>query len=360
MTHEESHELYELYALGLLEPEEAAGIEQHLREGCEYCGEQVQQAFWATATLAGLAEPVQAPKSLRKQVLQIAAPRSQERRWLFATSGLAAVALVLLGVVLWSGDRTASLRSEIGALSSQRDDFRGQVAVLKSEQAQLHRTVDTLSQNQNNLQGRSQALVEARNQLSSRARTLQNSVQSLTTERNGLRGQLQTTESERTQALSQAQGMQNTIATLTRERDDLRQQVQNLDYQRNQLENERGKLQSIVAVVGNAGTRALPFGGKNGVPRGHVFLTPAGEVLLVAQQLPRLATDRTFQFWVVPASGAPQSGGVFRSNTAGDVVFSSQGVRVGAGSAAVAVSVEPAGGSPAPTTKPFIVVPLKS
>jgi hypothetical protein len=203
-------------------------------------------------------------------------------------------------------------------------------------------------------------LVDQRNRLNDRARTLQNSLAALTSERDGLQGQLQTVDTERTQALANALGMQGTIETLTRERNDLQQQVRTLDYQRSQLENERGRLQTIVAVVGNAGTRALPFGGNGGVSRGHVFLTPAGGVLLVAQQLPALATDRTFQLWVVPASGAPQSGGVFRSNASGDVVFSSPNVRVGAGSVAVAVSVEPAGGSPAPTTKPFIVVPLKS
>lgn len=360
MTHEELNELYELYALGLAEPEAAEEIGRHLTEGCEYCQGQVQQAFWATSALAGLAEPVQAPKALRKRVLQIAAPRKRERSWVFATAGLAAAALVLLGVVLWSGNRTTRLESEISALSSQRDDFRGQVAVLRSEQAQLHRTIDTLSNGQNNLRAQSQILVEQRNRLNHQAQTLQNSVDALSAERDSLRGRVQTTEAERTQTLANAQQLQNTVQTLTRERDDLRQQVRTLDYQRSQLENERGKLQSIVAVVGNAATRALPFGGTGDVPRGHVFLTPQGGVLLVAQQLPALATDRTFQLWVVPAHGAPQSAGVFRPNASGDVVYSPQGVRVGAGSAALAVSVEPAGGSPAPTTKPFVVVPVKS
>lgn len=353
MTHEEMNEFYNVYALGVLEPEQAAEIEQHLKDGCEYCRKQVQEAFWATSALAGLAEPVPAPSALRKRVLQIAAPPKRQQDWQFATAGLAAAALILLGIVLWSANRAEILRSEISALTSQRDDFRGQVGVLKNQQAQLHRAINVLSRSQNTFQGQSQSLVEERNRLNNRARTLQHSLAAL-------QSQLQTANAEKTQALANARGMQGTIETLTRERNDLQHQVQMLDYQRTQLENERGKLQSIMAVVGNAGTRALPFGGTGGVPRGHVFLSPAGGVLLVAQQLPTLATDRTFQLWVVPASGAPQSGGVFRSNASGDVVFSAQGVRVGAGSAAVAVSVEPAGGSPTPTTKPFIVVPLKS
>lgn len=364
MTHEEINELYELYALGVLEPEQAAEIEQHLREGCEHCRHQLQDAVWTTSAMAGLTEPEQAPATLRKRVLQIAAPTKRQPTWQLATAGLALAALVLLGIALWSGNRTAILHSEISALSSQRDDLRGEVTVLRDQQTQLHRTVnslnDALSRDQKNLQGQSQSRVEERNRLNNRTRTLQNSLEALTAERDALQGQLQSANTAKSQATAATQGMRGTIETLTRERDDLRRQVQTLDYQRSQLENERGKLQSIVAVVGNSSTRALPFGGTGGVPRGHVFLSPAGGVLLVAQQLPALATDRTFQLWVVPASGAPQSAGVFRSNASGDVVFSSQGVHVGAGSAAVAVSVEPNGGSPAPTTKPFIVVPLKS
>lgn len=365
MTHEEMNELYELYSLGVLEPELAAEIEQHLREGCEHCRTRVQEAFLTTSAMAGLVEPQQAPAALRKRVLQVAAPPKWQWSWPLATAGLAAAAaLILLGVALWSGNRAEILRSEIGALTSQRDDFQGQVTVLRHEQAQLHRSVnslnDALSHDRNTLQGQSQSLAEERNRLNNRARTLQNSLAALTAERDALQRQLQTANTEKTQAVAATQGMRGTIETLTRERDNLQRQVQTLDDQRAELENERGKLQSIVAVVGNAGTRALPFGGTGGVPRGHVFLSPSGGVLLVARQLPTLSTDRTFQLWVVPASGAPQSGGVFRSNTSGDVVFSSQGVRVGAGSAAVAVSVEPAGGSPAPTTKPLVVVPLKS
>ncbi len=44
MTHSEMDELYELYALGALEPEPAAEIEAHLTTQCSYCMERIQEA----------------------------------------------------------------------------------------------------------------------------------------------------------------------------------------------------------------------------------------------------------------------------------------------------------------------------
>src|SRR5579884_3500823 len=69
MTHAEMSELYELYALGVLEPELAAEIERHLNEQCEYCWEHLRSAMQVTAALAGTAEPVSPPRALRRRLL---------------------------------------------------------------------------------------------------------------------------------------------------------------------------------------------------------------------------------------------------------------------------------------------------
>ena len=52
MTHAEMNELYELYALGVLEPELASEIDRHLDEQCAYCQEHVGAAFQVMAALA--------------------------------------------------------------------------------------------------------------------------------------------------------------------------------------------------------------------------------------------------------------------------------------------------------------------
>lgn len=368
MTHEELNELYELYALGVLEQPASTEIERHLDEGCEYCREHVQTAFWTTSSLMGLADAVKAPHALRKRVVGTVRPAPRPvRGWMFATGGLSAVSLGLLGMALWSANQTQNLHSTVGALTSQRDDFRGQVQTLTSERSQLlnqdqqlHNTIDALSSERNNLQGRSQSLAGERSRLTSQTHALESTVAAVTAERDSLRGRLQTVDAERAQALTQRQNALSTVDTLTRERNELRGRVQVLDTERNQLLSRQGELQSIVSVVANSGTRTLQFGEANDVPHGRVFLPPAGGVVFVGLRLPQLAPDRTYQLWLVPTQGAPRSAGLFRSNASGEAVYSSQTSRSGLNTAAVAVSVEPSGGSAAPTTKPIIVVPLKS
>ena len=85
-------------------------------------------------------------------------------------------------------------------------------------------------------------------------------------------------------------------------------------------------------------------------------MSPSRGVVLIAAHLPKLERDRIFQMWVIPAQGNPISAGTFLSEVDDTAVY----VRMGAvtGAAAIAVTVEPAGGSPQPTTTPFIVSKL--
>jgi anti-sigma-K factor RskA len=95
-----------------------------------------------------------------------------------------------------------------------------------------------------------------------------------------------------------------------------------------------------------------------GVPsaRGRVFVSPAKGVVLMAAHLPALDADKTFELWVIPAQGKPIPAGTFRGNDDSTAIY----VRPGPvdNAAAVAVTVEPKGGSPQPTTTPFIVTKL--
>jgi hypothetical protein len=93
-------------------------------------------------------------------------------------------------------------------------------------------------------------------------------------------------------------------------------------------------------------------------PRGRILVSPQRGVLLVAQNLSSVPDGRTYQMWVVPKSGAPVSAGIFQPAPDGRAIhLNPQGVDL-ATTAAIAVSNEPAGGSPAPTTTPFIVAPV--
>lgn len=126
----------------------------------------------------------------------------------------------------------------------------------------------------------------------------------------------------------------------------------------NEVSRERSELESALKSLSRSGTRTIQFGRAN-QPEGKVFVNPSGGLVFVASRLPRIGADRTFQLWLVPPSGAPRSAGLFRSDQTGSSVQVSPVSVDPATTKAVAVSVEPAAGSNAPTTTPIIVAALE-
>lgn len=92
-------------------------------------------------------------------------------------------------------------------------------------------------------------------------------------------------------------------------------------------------------------------------PRGTFFISPRG-VLLIASGLAPVSGSQTYEMWVIPKSQSPRAAGLFRPGAAGSAIhFQPAPVDIGS-AAALAVSVEPAGGSAAPTTTPLLVTPV--
>lgn len=116
---------------------------------------------------------------------------------------------------------------------------------------------------------------------------------------------------------------------------------------------ETAKLQEALSILNDPSTRDVTFGTTEKPARGRVFVSPSRGVVFIAADLPKLQEGRTFELWTIPASGRPVPQGTFKAESNASAVY----VRPGPVEApqAVAVSVEPEGGSPQPTTTPFIV-----
>jgi len=114
------------------------------------------------------------------------------------------------------------------------------------------------------------------------------------------------------------------------------------------------KLGQALSILNDPDTKDVSFG--QPVARGRVFVSPDKGVVFIAAHLPPLDAHRTFELWVIPARGNPIPAGTFRGEADASAVYVRPGPVVNA--AAVAVTVEPEGGSPQPTTTPFIVTKL--
>lgn len=130
MTHAEMNEVYEPYALGVLEPEIAAEIDQHLQDGCEYCAEHVSEALAIVAALASLAEPVTPATRVRERVLGTVRPVKAARSWMFTVVGLAAACLALIVFSVASRTAMREMQAQFAALTQERDQLRSALQIL--------------------------------------------------------------------------------------------------------------------------------------------------------------------------------------------------------------------------------------
>ena len=150
------------------------------------------------------------------------------------------------------------------------------------------------------------------------------------------------------------------IANLSQRRDleTLRNEIGSLRDALARSDGERDRLASLWQALTGADVRIASLSG-DADPRLWLVWNPDKRVLVVAATgLPPTAPDRTYQLWGLGGGGAPVSLGTF--NTASDgtaVIALSPGVTTDFESSAL--TNEPAPGSPAPTTAPFLLGPWR-
>ena len=92
-------------------------------------------------------------------------------------------------------------------------------------------------------------------------------------------------------------------------------------------------------------------------PRGRYYVNPGG-VLLIASNLPAAGPGKAYQMWMIPKTAGPVPAGVFQPDVTGGAVHLQTTPVDLATVKALAITVEPESGSPAPTTTPILVSPV--
>jgi anti-sigma-K factor RskA len=125
------------------------------------------------------------------------------------------------------------------------------------------------------------------------------------------------------------------------------------------LDSERERYLQALNIIGATSTRRLQLKpGKIAMPPVSAYWNPGMGLVLAADKMPEMPPGRTLQLWVVPQQGAPISVGIFRPNAAGQVLMVMPPANAMLMAKALAISDEPAGGSPQPTSTPEWVGPV--
>ncbi len=146
-------------------------------------------------------------------------------------------------------------------------------------------------------------------------------------------------------------------ARLRRQREELRSRTDDLSARLASAKQDLARQDLRARVLESDDVRLLFLGGKGPQPdaRGKVFWSPkAKRGVLLAGNLAVLPSGKQYELWVF-AKGKPVPAGVFDADSSGRAVFESRDLSAVDRAENFAVTVEPAGGVPAPTG-PIVLV----
>jgi anti-sigma-K factor RskA len=133
----------------------------------------------------------------------------------------------------------------------------------------------------------------------------------------------------------------------------LRKQMKLATMQNQALQNQLDMDRMVAMVMMSPDSMPLKLmpNDKN-MPTVHAYLHPHMGVAITADQMPSMPSARTLQLWFVPKTGKPVSVAIFRPDAMGQIALVAPVHMPPNEIAALAVTDEPAGGSPQPTTTP--------
>ena len=131
----------------------------------------------------------------------------------------------------------------------------------------------------------------------------------------------------------------------------LRKQMKLATTQNQMLQNELDMNRMVAMVMTSPDSVPLKLMPKDThMPMVHVYLHPHMGAAITADQMPAMPSERTLQLWAVPKSGKPMSVAIFHPDALGEIALVAPVNMPKNEIAALAVTDEPAGGSPQPTT----------
>jgi len=131
----------------------------------------------------------------------------------------------------------------------------------------------------------------------------------------------------------------------------LRKQMKLATLQNQALQNQLDVDRMVASVMLSPDSKQLKLMPKDkNMPPVNAYMHPHMGVAITADQMPSMPSARTLQLWFVPKTGKPVSAAIFHPDAGGQIALVAPVTMPANEIAALAITDEPAGGSPQPTT----------
>jgi anti-sigma-K factor RskA len=132
---------------------------------------------------------------------------------------------------------------------------------------------------------------------------------------------------------------------------ELRKEMKIATMQNQALQNQLEMNRMVESVMLSPDSTILKLMPKDkNMPMVHAYLHPHMGVAITAEEMPAMPSARTLQLWFVPKSGKPVSAAIFHPDSGGQIALVAPVTIPMNEIAALAITDEPANGSPQPTT----------
>ena len=361
-----SSELYDLYALGVLESADAAQIDEHLVRSCDTCQHEVQRSLEQAATFALAVPSVAPPRGLRNRIVGSVRPaRTGVRGWFRSPAlgwSMAAGCLLIAIGTYFSASRTLAVPQPtiISHVSPPPIAVPAPVTQL-AETAK--RTPDKLAHDDRSaMDALNRDMAQAHDriqQLEAEVRSKDSQLASVARDQSALRDRLSASSQSDAQTLE----LRQQLASNRRQLDELTHQV---EFYRTALQSQRAGMDrevKLISLLSAPSLRVLDLKAteQGGNASGRALLTGNNPLFFYAAHLPQLPAGRTYQLWVMRNRGrAVSSGGIFQPDAQRSATLTVPNAAPITDITALAITEEPSGGVPLPTGHKILIGTLKS
>ena len=147
-------------------------------------------------------------------------------------------------------------------------------------------------------------------------------------------------------------------AFLWKESRSLNRTLANLERRHAEMEKQLRVAQDLVNTLTSPESKHITLAPVKALPQPQgkaYYLSSSGHLIFLANNLAPLLPDKVYELWLIPSTGSPIPAGLFQPDSHGAATVVNPPLPIGIEAKAFAITIEPAGGSPAPTSQPIML-----